>query len=514
MQKLMLKFFTLNDDTKVFNPFSGIGGLAIETVRNNPHILLKNNEINKRTLQLGFMTFCISGNFRALFNQIDSLSSYNNNKTYDYVITELPLASKFTQNELHSSIIQNIKTNNPIGNIKSKESIMYYLIYILSKINTKGKAIFNIPTGFLFYASSDYIKVRKYLVENDLIEAIINLPSGTMYHSGITTALMIINRNKDSYNKNKIKIINANLLYEAKTKNREFLNESIIDIDNIMESYNEKTKNSTIITLDDISKKDYRLDPNIFRKEILELQKSLKDGRSRYLKDIVVIKKGKNFDKNKLSNQGSFPIVKIQNLHSDIVDLYLKDNENFDMLNEASSNDIVCEECILIASVGEQIKTTIYKPTGKLPNIFITTNIITLIPTKKVSIEYLYYQMYSKIIAEQIKNLTSGSIRTFLTMKSLGELIVPYVELQEQNKYIGIQKSSIIAEQRAELESKLKLMGVKEELESKESDIVRTLVHQLRATLSTINMEVSTLKNIIKSNDIGELKDTKLTIPK
>lgn len=511
MQQLMLRFFELEDNATILNPFGGLGGLVIESIQNNSNIYLEYNEINKRTLQLGLMSLYMYGKFNIKFNCEDSFLSYRNEKKYDYLITELPLARKFTESELSSNSVQRIRYNNPIGPITSKESILYYIIYTLSKINDSGKSIFNVPTGFLFYASSDYIKVRKYLIENDFIEAIINLPSGTMYHSGINTSLLLINFNK--YAKNKIKIINAQLLHEAKTKNREITNETILDIDSILDSYQHETKDSFFINTEKISKKDYRLDSSIFQKEIFQLHYALDEGKAKYLKDLAVIKKGKNFNKDQLSSQGEFPVVKIQNLNNDVVDLYLNDNDTFDRLQHVSSRDIICEECILIASVGEQIKPTIFRPTNKLPNIFITTNIIALIPKDTVSIEYLYYQIYSKIVIEQVKNLTSGSIRTFLTIKSAGELIIPYVELKEQQSYTDIQKSSIIASQRAELETKLKLMGYKEELESRESDIVMTLTHQLRPILSNLYFEAQNLKDIIHSNNLEKQIDKNIVMP-
>ena len=509
MQRLMLSFFDLKDRTTIFNPFGGLGGLVKESFNKNSNISIQYNEINNRTLQLGFMTLFLNGNNNFQIKNDDSFNSYHSSQKYDYVITELPLAKKFNQNEffLASQSVRNSQVY-----LKSKDSILYYVMFSLLKINNRGKAIFNVPTGFLFNSSSDYIRVRKYLIENDLIEAIINLPSGTMYHSRINTSLLLINFNKSG--KNKIKIINAQLLYESKPKNREIVNESILDIDSIMDSYHHETKDSFFIDIEKISKKDYRLDSNIFQKEIFELYYALGEGKAKYLKDLAVIKKGKNFNKDKLSNQGEFPIVKIQNLHNDVLDLYINENDTFDMLQNISSRDVIGEECILIASVGEQIKPTIYRPTSKLQNIFITTNTIALVPKDDtVSIEYLYYQMYSKIVTEQIKNLTSGSIRTFLTISSISELIIPYVGLEEQKSFIDTQKANIIASQRAELEIKLKFIGYKEEVESKESDIVRTLTHQLRAILSTINMDVDILKTIIDSNDVGNLKNKKLVIP-
>lgn len=56
-------------------------------------------------------------------------------------------------------------------------------------------------------------------------------------------------------------------------------------------------------------------------------------------------------------------------------------------------------------------------------------------------------------------------------------------------------------------------MDTKKKLNQKKNDIVRTLTHQLRATLSTINMEVDILKTIISSHAIGNLTNKDLFIP-
>lgn len=507
MQKLMSKIFVLDDHSSILTSFGGLGGLVAELLQSNPSIYCDYIDINQRTLQLGYMSLLMYGYDNVHIIQMDALSTFDQPNKYDYVITELPLARKFTQRELVSDTIHWIKHYNEIGDLKTKDSILYYIIYILAKLNPNGKAIFNVPSSFLFNTYGGYKEIRKYLIENDLIEAIINLPSGTMYHSGISTALIVMNKNK-SKDFQRIKVVNAQLIHQTKLRNKE----NIIDINEVLEGFQKETKNSYYLNTDYLEKKEFRLDINFFGKEINELEYLLSEEKAKYLKEIATIHRGKTFDKNSINTHGNIPVIKIQNLQNDVVDIYLKVDDEFDLI-EDDKYYTIDQECILIAAVGELIKTTIFKPSKKLPKIYITSNVFAILPKYNISIEYLYYQFYSPLVFEQIKNAMAGSIRTFLTLKSLSDLIIPYVEITEQKSFVDIQRSAIIAQQKAQLEAKLKLIGYKEEIESKESDILMTLTHQLRPILSKLYFEAENLKDIIESNKIGSLIDNNIQMP-
>ena len=61
--------------------------------------------------------------------------------------------------------------------------------------------------------------IRKGILEDDLLEAVIGLPSALFYGTGIPAALMIINKSKPAERKGKVLFINSELEYqEGKTK--------------------------------------------------------------------------------------------------------------------------------------------------------------------------------------------------------------------------------------------------------------------------------------------------------
>lgn len=70
------------------------------------------------------------------------------------------------------------------------------------------------PHGVLFRGSSEKA-IRQGILEDDLLETVIGLPSGLFYGTGIPACLLIINKQKAPIRKGKVIFINAELEYEA-----------------------------------------------------------------------------------------------------------------------------------------------------------------------------------------------------------------------------------------------------------------------------------------------------------
>ena len=66
--------------------------------------------------------------------------------------------------------------------------------------------------------SSGESQIRRYLLEHDLIEAIIQLPTDLFYNTGITTYVWILSKNKRAERKGKIQLIDASNIYHKLRK--------------------------------------------------------------------------------------------------------------------------------------------------------------------------------------------------------------------------------------------------------------------------------------------------------
>ena len=84
---------------------------------------------------------------------------------------------------------------------------------MIASLNAEGKLGVVVPHGVLFRGSSEK-EIRKGILEDDLLEAVIGLPSALFYGTGITAALLIINKKKSPERKNKVFFINSEIKLE------------------------------------------------------------------------------------------------------------------------------------------------------------------------------------------------------------------------------------------------------------------------------------------------------------
>ena len=105
------------------------------------------------------------------------------------------------------------------------------------------------PHGVLFRGGYEG-EIRKVILEDDLVEAVIGLPSGLFYGTGIPAALLIINKTKSADRKGKVLFVNAELDYQE-GKNQNLLREE--DIQKVVEcfdSYNDIKRFSRVVPIE------------------------------------------------------------------------------------------------------------------------------------------------------------------------------------------------------------------------------------------------------------------------
>ena len=91
-----------------------------------------------------------------------------------------------------------------------------------AKENGVGSRIASVHNGsslFTGQAGGGESNIRRYIVENDFLEAIIQLPNNLFYNTGITTYIWILNNNKPQHRKGKVQLLNAQDMYRKLRKN-------------------------------------------------------------------------------------------------------------------------------------------------------------------------------------------------------------------------------------------------------------------------------------------------------
>ena len=133
-----------------------------------------------------------------------------------------------------------------------------FVQHMISSLNNEGVMGVVVPHGVLFREGAEG-KIRKGILESDLLEAVIGLPSALFYGTGIPAALMIINKQKSQEKKGKVLFINAEFDYQE-GKNQNILRDQ--DIEKILscfDSYNDINRFARVITLEEIRENDHNL---------------------------------------------------------------------------------------------------------------------------------------------------------------------------------------------------------------------------------------------------------------
>ena len=95
-------------------------------------------------------------------------------------------------------------------------------------------------------AGSGASEIRRYVITEDLVEAIVQLPTDLFYNTGISTYIWLISKNKSDERKGKIQLIDASKCFEKRRKNignkRVDLSSNCIDL--IVNAYNDFSNNA------------------------------------------------------------------------------------------------------------------------------------------------------------------------------------------------------------------------------------------------------------------------------
>lgn len=506
LRELMAKILCPQGERTLYDPVAGTGGLLIQSYlySDGQQIKVKGSEINKRIAQLGSMNLFMHGIRDVQIEAEDCFEQINNDWKYDYIIGDLP-ANGVTNSLEHSILYHRYNLSPP----RSGKSFGSLVLLTLSKLNPGGKAVLTVSDGFLVKKGKEK-EIRDLLIEYDVIESIVSLPYGTLRpYTDSKASLLVLNKSKPSHLANRIQFITG----KATDQNIKYL---VLDNDEIIQAYTNKedlSKNAQIVDITDL-RPDTNLSADAYDAQFLLRNSMLKEGKGRPLAELVEIKAGINPDKSDIHREGDIPLIKVESLSKDILDINLRipqsDKVNYD---SRYLRAIVSEECILVARIGDNLKPTIFRPTRDIPQILPHSNVYALMANKElgINIEYLYYQFHSAFVQEQIEKRRLGAVMPYVSITGLKEIVVPYMKLESQIEFVDSQKANLIADERNRVEEKIKALGYKEETKQAESDIIKTLTHQLRPTLLELSNLTNRIERIVQRENLGGLKEYELS---
>lgn len=205
----------------VFDPACGTGGMLItakeyiqEHINADVEVVMYGQELNEQTYAIAKSDVLIMGENAENIRQGSSFKSDRfKGQQFTYMLSNPPFGVSWKMEE---DFIKN-EANDPhgrfsVGTPRTSDGALLFLQHMLSKMEAGGSRIaiiFNGSPLFTGDAGSGESDIRKWIIENDWLEAVIAMPTDMFYNTGIATYIWMVTNRKPKHRKGKVQLINA-----------------------------------------------------------------------------------------------------------------------------------------------------------------------------------------------------------------------------------------------------------------------------------------------------------------
>ncbi len=257
------------DNCRVYDPCCGSGGMFVQSVKflqahsgNRNKISVYGQESNADTWKMAKMNMAIRG-IDAEFGPYHADTFFNDlhpTLKADFIMANPPFnLSNWGAEKLKDDVRWKYGMP-PAGNAN-----FAWIQHMIHHLAPNGKIGLVLANGALSTQSSGEGEIRKNIIESDLVEGIVALPTQLFYSVGIPVTLWFISKNKKQ--KGKTLFIDARKMgYMVDRKHRDFTDEDIQKLADTFTSFQDGTLEEvkgfcSVATIEDIQKQDYILTP-------------------------------------------------------------------------------------------------------------------------------------------------------------------------------------------------------------------------------------------------------------
>lgn len=314
--------------------------------------------------------------------------------------------------------------------INSTKAEVLFTSYIAQHLKLGWRAGIIVPEGIIFQAATAYKKLRKMLIEEKLLYAVVSLPWGIFQpYSGVKTSILLLDRNlaakSDKILFAKIQNDGFSMSTQRKAHDRNDLPEVLTEIQNYKTSLENNTEFETInqnIFAVEISKivedEEYNLS---FEKNRTSEIVSISEFEYVKLESICTIQNGYAFDSKLFNESEWFPLIRIRNVKKNYTDtLYSGD----------FSDDFIVKNNDLIIWMDWEFNHTLWQWWDALLN----QRVCRLNDLDKTTKQYINF-----IIGKELKRIEKNTFAVtvkHLSSKTIKEIKVPLPPLDIQKQIV------------------------------------------------------------------------------
>lgn len=275
---------------KVYDPACGSGGLLLKFAK----ILGKENvregffgqEINLTTYNLARINMFLHNinynNFSIERGDTLIHPVHWNDEPFDAIVSNPPYSIKWAGKS--NPLLINDERFSPAGILAPESKAdLAFTMHMLSWLSLKGTAAIVEFPGVLYRGGAEQ-KIRKYMIDNNFVDTVIQLPSDLFFGTSIATCILVLKKNKLD---NNILFVDASSEYVRNTNKNKLSEENINNIISLLKDRKSIENKSYLATYDEIKDNDYNISVNSYLKTNTEDKKIDIEEVNRKLAEIV-----------------------------------------------------------------------------------------------------------------------------------------------------------------------------------------------------------------------------------
>jgi len=258
--KLLVSILEPGEEATVYDPTCGSGGMLIEAKNyvesrygNASRLSFYGQESSGTTWSLCKMNMLFHDIFDSEILHGDTLQDPQHKedgelKRFDIVIANPPFSENYSD-------IKNFRDRFNYWMPKKKKADFMFVQHMVSVLKDNGRMAVVMPHGVLFRGSEE-MNMRKWLIGRGYLEAVIGLPQGLFYGTGIPASVLVINK-KGSGSRNEVLFINADREYKEGKNQNKLRPEDIAKISYIYHTKENLSGYSKRVAKEELAKEDF-----------------------------------------------------------------------------------------------------------------------------------------------------------------------------------------------------------------------------------------------------------------
>ena len=225
-------------------------------------------DMDRTMLRIGAMNMMTHGVESPFIEYRDSLSDQNiDNDKYSLILANPPFKGSLDADSVSSDLLKVTKT---------KKTELLFLALFLRTLKVGGRCACIVPDGVLFGSSNAHKQIRKTLIENNRLEAVISMPSGVFKpYAGVSTGILIFTKTGHG-GTDKVWFYDMKADGYSLDDKRTVVKEN--DIPDIIDRFNnldkeierKRTEQSFFVDKEEIVENDYDLSINKYKEAVYE----------------------------------------------------------------------------------------------------------------------------------------------------------------------------------------------------------------------------------------------------